>query len=83
MGADDDDGWDQLTSCPLITNHGGACERFGDYNGVNYANLSYQAGSNQFTSKKFIRPHNRISNSTDHFLGTHVSPPLLEFALVA
>ena len=83
MGADDDDEWDQLTSCPLITNHVGACERFGDYKSVNYANLSYQAASNQFTSKKFTRPYNRISNSTDHFLGTHVSPPLLEFALVA
>ena len=44
---------------------GAAGDRFGDCLCMDYANLPYVSGRNQFTNTKFTRPYNQVLKSND------------------
>ena len=46
-----------------MTKLGGAGGWFGDYLGVDCANLPSVVGRNKFTNKKFTKPNTQLSNS--------------------
>ena len=55
--------YENMNSQHFMSKRGGAGGRFGDFLGVDCANLPYLCGHNQFTNTKFTRPNTQISSS--------------------